>query len=400
MIKQYYSDIILFGGGIAGLWALNHLEQLGYSCILLESESLGNKQTINSQGIIHSGFKYALDGNISNASKAVSNQSSVWRDCLKGVGYIDLRSTRILSDHYYLWSNRSLFSKFKNLIGSKFLQSNSRKLTQGKSLPQIFQHPNFKGEIIEIDEIVIDVSSLIQSLAKPKMKKIIKFDTDRIKFEFLQDDTLKAVHIQNPSFNNSYMLNANYFVFTAGEGNEFYKSYFPHMPSMQKRPLHMLLFEIDRTMEIFGHCIGMNINPLFTITTHRNTQGKLFWYIGGKVAEDGVNLTSQQLKEEALALLKRHLNWVDLKPVNWYSFIINRAEGKQPGIKRPDSTTIYQHKNIITAWPTKLTLAPKLAEEISNIIKSIPIQHSPCSEHDEIESLPKPTFAKPVWESL
>ena len=68
---QLHIDILIFGGGIAGLWTLARLRKEGYSCLLLESNSLGAGQTIASQGIIHGGIKYALTGQASAASKAL-----------------------------------------------------------------------------------------------------------------------------------------------------------------------------------------------------------------------------------------------------------------------------------------------------------------------------------------
>ena len=55
-------DIAIIGGGIAGLWMLSRLRKRGYSALLIESEALGSGQTICSQGIIHGGVKYSLQG--------------------------------------------------------------------------------------------------------------------------------------------------------------------------------------------------------------------------------------------------------------------------------------------------------------------------------------------------
>ncbi len=52
-------DLVIIGGGVAGLWTLNRLRNAGLNAILLENSSLGGGQTMHSQGIIHSGAKYA-----------------------------------------------------------------------------------------------------------------------------------------------------------------------------------------------------------------------------------------------------------------------------------------------------------------------------------------------------
>ena len=45
MTPSYSTDIVIFGGGIAGLWLLNRLRTEGYQAILLESRELGGGQT-------------------------------------------------------------------------------------------------------------------------------------------------------------------------------------------------------------------------------------------------------------------------------------------------------------------------------------------------------------------
>ena len=95
-------DIAIAGGGIAGLWLLNRLSQLGYSTVLLEKNALGTGQTLASQGIVHGGLKYALNGVLSPASSAIADMPERWRRCLDGQGDIDLRTTRRRAEHYYI----------------------------------------------------------------------------------------------------------------------------------------------------------------------------------------------------------------------------------------------------------------------------------------------------------
>ncbi|HCS51023.1 MAG TPA: FAD-dependent oxidoreductase, partial [Planctomycetaceae bacterium] len=56
------ADIVIIGGGIAGLWTLDELRRNGVRALLLENRTLGFGQTISSQGIIHGGLKYSLKG--------------------------------------------------------------------------------------------------------------------------------------------------------------------------------------------------------------------------------------------------------------------------------------------------------------------------------------------------
>ena len=60
-MRTIETDILIFGGGIAGLWLLNRLRSAGYSVILLEQDKLGGHETLNANGIIHGGLKFGLN---------------------------------------------------------------------------------------------------------------------------------------------------------------------------------------------------------------------------------------------------------------------------------------------------------------------------------------------------
>ena len=64
-----HADVVIVGGGIAGLWILSALRAEGYQTILLEKDALGAGQTLASQGIIHGGTKYALTGKLTGRSE-------------------------------------------------------------------------------------------------------------------------------------------------------------------------------------------------------------------------------------------------------------------------------------------------------------------------------------------
>ncbi|HIE55391.1 MAG TPA: FAD-dependent oxidoreductase, partial [Chromatiaceae bacterium] len=116
-------DLLIFGGGIAGLWTLLRARQAGYSVVLLESRCLGGVQSIASQGIIHGGTKYALAGQLTEAARAIGDMPRRWRDCLDGRGELDLRRVRLLSSHQYLWTCGSLVSSVAGFFGSRAMRS-------------------------------------------------------------------------------------------------------------------------------------------------------------------------------------------------------------------------------------------------------------------------------------
>ncbi|MDV7214119.1 FAD-dependent oxidoreductase, partial [Azotobacter beijerinckii] len=72
MFPALSTDVLIVGGGIAGLWLSARLRQAGYATLLAENASLGGGQSVKSQGIIHGGTKYALHGALSGASEAIA----------------------------------------------------------------------------------------------------------------------------------------------------------------------------------------------------------------------------------------------------------------------------------------------------------------------------------------
>src|SRR5262249_59065017 len=88
------------------------------------------------------------------------------------------------------------------------------------------------------------------------------------------------------------------------------------------------------------------------------------WQVGGQVSEDGVAMTAEDVVRHARRELSAVLPGVSFAGVEWSSYLIDRAEAARPGGKRPTDASSVAEGNVITAWPTKLALAPRLAEQI------------------------------------
>ena len=92
-------DVAVLGGGIAGLWTVDTLRRSGYHCLLFERTALGDGQTIQSQGIVHGGGKYALRavGDVA-AMRAIREMPERWRAHLRGHRPPDLSTATTLSE--------------------------------------------------------------------------------------------------------------------------------------------------------------------------------------------------------------------------------------------------------------------------------------------------------------
>lgn len=399
MKKAVQTDIAIIGGGIAGLWLLNRLRQSGFSVILLESDSLGSGQTHKAQGIIHGGMKYALQGKSTSAAQAIADMPGIWKECLQGNGEIDLSNVPILSRQQYLWSTGSLTSKVAGFFAGIALKSNMQALDK-KDFPDVFQHPEFHGQVYSLDETVIDVHALLRELLMPNQDVIFKIDPmEENQLEFDDKDHLISLKIHAAPM-QTLQVNAQKYIFTAGEGNELLlKKLKHHKIGAQRRPLHMVIVKHHFDYPLYAHCLGLNTTPRLTITTHKAHDGKSIWYLGGQIAEEGIKLNSSEQIQVAKKELKELFSWLDFSRAEFASFYVNRAENSQPNGNRPDSCYLQEIENSIVAWPTKLAFAPLLAHEVIQCLSNANIK--PCiADMRELRAWPIPALAKPIWDKL
>lgn len=391
--KIITSDVVIIGAGIAGLWLHNRLNQLGYHCLLLENQQIGHAQTLSSQGIIHGGSKYALNGILSNAAQTISGMPARWKACLQGNGEIDLSAVNVFTEHQLLWSTQSLSSKMVSFFASKALQSRMQSISK-KERSGLFADDGFKGALYQLDEPVLDVSSLLKALIKPYAANILKIPEatpDWVK----QDGNITAMR-----FGDEVEIQAQQFVLTSGEGAaELLQSLQLTKPKMQKRPLQMLLCKAkdpaNPLPQIYAHSLGSGSKPIATISSHPDKTSNIVWYLGGNIAEEGVGKEPNILIQEAQALLKQILPWFTLPELEWTTHHVNRAEPKQSGFARPDSAYVSTHHNLHIAWPTKLALSPDLADKVIDAISQQKVQKT---SHPEQHILPLAQLAEPLWD--
>ncbi|MEJ2529275.1 MAG: FAD-dependent oxidoreductase [Gammaproteobacteria bacterium] len=388
---QAKTDITIFGGGIAGLWTLARLRQAGFSAVLFESKALGGVQTIASQGIIHGGAKYALSGNLTASARTIGEMPRVWRECLEGRGELDLRRVKVLCEHQYLWSTTSLISRMAGFFAGKAMRSRMTQV-EPADRPEPFQHPEFGGTLYRLEEQVLDIASLVAELARQLGEYCYRVEQDGVALE-LQTDGTSLIKIPR----HQVELQSKRLVLTGGKGNAaLLKLLGRDHPAMQLRPLHMAVVKGDLP-PMFAHCLGSGTTPRITVTSCPTSDGHMAWYLGGQVAESGVERTPSQQIAQAKQELAEVLPWIDISAANWSTLRIDRAEAKTTGGLRPDSYNLNDSSGVITAWPTKLAFAPRLAQEIQVALERDGIRPEPGSLVG-LDNLPRPAVALPPWE--
>lgn len=398
MNQSVQVDVVIFGGGIAGLWLLTRLRAKGYAAILLESDALGSGQTGKSQGIIHGGMKYALTGALNSEALAISDMPEIWRLCLEGKGLLNLSAVPVLSKQQYLWSPQRFTSKITGFLAGATLSSKVDSMSKD-SYPSAFKHPDFKGEVFALNEMVIDVPVMVSELAKANQGAIFQIEPFNDEaLQFAENGDLKSVTVCCKD--KTVTLQAQQFVFTAGSGNEAILHLLQHDAiAMQRRPLHMVVVQVPFKDEIYAHCMGLGAKPRITITTHHTQNGKTIWYLGGNLAEEGVERSKEDQQKLARKELQDLFPWLDFTNAQFDSFYIDRAENKQKGLLKPDSSFHQAIHNMTVAWPTKLVLAPKLAEDIITQLTKQNIKPQ-ANDTQALQAWPAPPVALPVWEEL
>ncbi|WP_022961397.1 FAD-dependent oxidoreductase [Halopseudomonas pelagia] len=381
------TDICILGGGIAGLWLNARLRGMGYSTLLIERGALGGGQSGKSQGIIHGGTKYALHGKLTQAAEAISAMPERWRACLQGDGELDLRGARVLSEHHYLWSPGSLISNLAGFFASKALRGRVDAV-KGSELPAVFANPAFKGKVYRLAELVMDVPDVVRRLSELAGDSLVADSAPHV--ERREDGSVDSIRI------NGRRIKAQRYILTAGEGNEgLLQDWGVTQPAMQRRPLQMVLVKGEALPPLYAHCLGNSPKPRMTVTTHPCADGQWCWYLGGELAEQGVNLAPDALVRRAQQELSELLPWIDLQQCHWTTLPVNRAEPAQSGAARPDTAYLQAVQNVLVSWPTKLALAPDLSDQA---IAALQQQGIKPGLSDDYSALPRPPVALPVWD--
>jgi L-2-hydroxyglutarate oxidase LhgO len=393
MKNVFKTDIVLIGGGIAGLWLLNRLKKEGFSVILLESEKIGGVQTIHSQGVIHSGFKYQNHPEIVAKLKAMRHE---WTAVLQGRGGVNLSKTKISATSQHYWTQNATVNAdfYNNLLGDDF-----KKLSK-KDFPALLKHSNYTGQVFEAEEMIIDMPSLIRNLYDNYVNFIFKMNQ---KTHFYLDE---KGGIQSLILENGDSIEAQFFIFTAGAGNEQFVNdlkinslRFKSMQKMQKRPLHQVVIYKQNLPDFNGVCVSPEQNA-FTpviITTHYTKNKQKVWQLGGDIATKGVNRSDKEQILFAKAEMNRllpNINWSD---AHFENFRVDRAEPLQSAAILPTDACVDVCMNAIQVFPVKFALMPEVADKVLSVFKGLKI-NAMCDF--KMPNWGKPDLLKPVWDTF
>jgi hypothetical protein len=311
---------------------------------------------------------------------------------LAGEGSVSLRGARVLSDYQYLWSTAGLGSRLAGFFAGKLMRSRIRRQAP-ESGPELFQNPRFSGVLYRLQEPVLDVRSVLGVLRAQYLSDLL--EVNLVARETRKTAGGKLVLTGRCTDGASVCLTANCVVVTAGTGNEAF-AVCGSTGATQRRPLSMVLARGDLPL-LYAHCLGPGYLPRVTITTHWDAQGRSVWYIGGAVAERGATLATEAHIEETRNVLREALPWLDFNGVEWSTVNVDRAEPEVDGGGRPDTAAVTTDGALVLAWPTKLALAPILADRVLAILRAQNI--IPTHRHlSDLDRYPRPRVAAYPWD--
>ncbi|MBT5191911.1 MAG: FAD-dependent oxidoreductase [Rhodospirillaceae bacterium] len=381
------ADVVILGGGIAGLWLLDSLVRAGFSAVVLNKGDLGQGQSIAAQGIIHGGVKFVGETAVAD----LAPMPDLWRASLAGKSGPDLSMVKPLADNMHMWLPPQSVDSGLAMAVRNLARGTVRDCAIDER-PSVLP-PTAEGRLLEVDEVVIDVPQALAALQDRYRDRIFGLPDSGDVGLAARDDGGADITAGDMT------IQAQRVVLTAGAGNETLLSQAGlNQIACQRRPLHQVMVR-GMGQPIFMHCIGMNPKPLATITSYTDPEGGYFWYIGGLLAEQGVAQSPGQLIAKAKPELARLLPGADFSQAAWATHAVERAEPGGYGGSRPGSAVAKAHGAVIVGWPTKLALAPVLAEKIMGILNGGHLKPGP---HDlsALSALPVPRVARPPWEMV
>lgn len=376
-------DVLIFGGGVAGLWILDRLRREGYDVLLLEAKGIGAGQSGWSQGIIHGGGKYALRGVRDFAAvEAIKHMPDRWRAALAGQprpGDPDLSAGAVLSPECLMWlPSSSLVARLQALVGMGIVAQAGLLATRPVPVPRAeWPAALAAAAVYTMAEPVMDVRSVLMALASAHPGRVLGFEPGSIYPETPGD--WSTIQVASGPGGEVITLSPKLTIFAAGNGNRALLDQRQQpTPRMQVRPLRMLMLEGPLPWW-HGHCV-VGGKTCLTITARPlsplGADGKpkpgdrVAWQVGGNIAEhlsgrDEAAMASPETRAEIARELRRWLPGLPLDEVRWASYDAPRAEGYREDALRPSGVHLSEAGvRALACWPTKLALAPLLADDV------------------------------------
>lgn len=384
-------DTLVLGGGVAGLWSLHELLEADVGACLIERETLGAAQSMQAQGIVHGGGKYALRrvGDV-EAIRQIREMPERWRSHRAGQLRPSLERAVTSSEDCWLWlPRRSWLSRIESVTLLPLLRHGGVLATPPEATPrgewpEVLRRHALKA--YRMAEPVLEPASVIRALAEPVQSRLLKGTLLGME---------RAVGGWKLDFEDGRQILARCVVACAGAGNAGILELAGLDPArMQRRPLRMALVR-GPLPPLHGHCV-LGGRTRLTITSVEASDGRRVWQVGGELAERGAETTGDEFFADLGRELDRALPGLSLSGMEVADYAAVRAEAANDAMRRPSGVQVEEVTDgLLVAWPTKWALAPLLAAEVAGLV--VP-GRARTDQHFTPGDWPRAELGRPPWE--
>lgn len=385
-------DALIMGGGATGLWLRALLKSHGRSVVLIESGGLGGGQTVASQGMIHSGAKYAASPDASRLVAALQEAASCWEQHLAGKDFPDLRRVEVITSETWFWHpDRPLPPSLANWCD----ETGADDREESDRRPSVLRM--CREARCNRRERSLCAASLLNALAGEDRLDLLQLPDDRIRWDASAPGKVSTATLRHPARDETLMLRPDHIFLTAGAGNTRLREAVGLSTRVvaQQRPLRMAMLR-GPLPRLCGHWFDDD-GPRLTISTQFDQKHGSIWQLGGRIAEGPTCRSTRAFLKSAREELLAALPGLDLSPTEWSSYEAVRAEPKSADGRLPDDAVILREGNVTTLWPTKLTLLPTLMTKVRQQLDA-PGERPPAAPA-KLTGWPRPLIAQPPWET-
>lgn len=391
------TEVLIFGGGVAGLWTLHELLDAGVDALLVESDSLGGAQSMQAQGIVHGGGKYALRrvGDV-EAIRQIREMPGRWREHRAGRRRPSLAAATTSSEECWLWlPDGSWRSHLESWTLLPLLRHGGVLAAAPRPRPRADWPRPLRDHALRaysMDEPVLEPVSVIRALAGPVADRLLRAEPLAPGDLERGDD---GFHLRLRTTAGPAELVARRVVACAGAGNAGLLEAAGHDPGrMQRRPLRMGLVR-GELPALHGHCV-IGGRTRVTITSVDLDDGRRVWQVGGELAERSASTTDAGFFDRLRAELRAALPGLSLSGTELADYAAVRAEAANDESRRPSGVQVEAvEEGFVVAWPTKWAMAPLLAGEVARIVR--PGLGSAAAAAVPAE-WPRAPIGRPPWE--
>lgn len=391
-------DVIIIGGGIQGLWILNQLTKLGYSCILITDKKIGEGQSLDAQIYKHKGHFY----NNLEIAQHLQEVEPEWDNFINNNNLKPSQKQQFLA-----FPNQQSAKKYTTLWyqgGLKYSAINN------SQIPLFFQQGILnQGHYFDTGESCYHGHQLISKLAQP-VKHLI-YQGKIIGFNSSIDGFVKEVKV---IINNKlFSFAPKRVVFTAGRGNQALLNQITQGNSLldnhaqeiqQLRRCQVLVIKGENLPSVTALCPS-----LMFFMGCRQVGNENIWLITYGF-DDPIKLELNQAIPLDKLRLQECLNTLEAVIPN--IFELDLEWGLYPAVKaesvalgagfRPNEDFVSNCglPNVTLVYPTKLSLAPRASKKIVNQIVN---SFNPSGAINPMDlGLPKTevAIAKERWQSI